>query len=252
MDSDDKNEIARLEARLNELRAKAEPEATKAEPYENTLAPQSSKPEGKGNGVVIVVATMVVVVGGLIALSSRTTPDYSAADKALNDHTAALMARTRAASGSATPMTPAGWDYSSSADPMTDRKTENACVTSTNQVLQTSPYSNTTARLCIRQSPRYGLDAYVVLNGEGQILCRSYDGCAFKVRFDQSPQQSFSGGDSADGSSNIVFIRNAQRFVTSAKAADVTRIEIQLYRGGNQILEFPTKGLVWPRPSSPS
>ena len=156
-----------------------------------------------------------------------------------------------AGAGSATPVTPAGWDYSSSADPMTDRKTETACITSTNQVLQTSPYHNTTARLCIRQSPRYGLDAYVVLNGGGQILCRSYDGCTFKVRFDQSPQQSFSGGGSADGSSNIVFVRNAQRFVTSAKAADVTRIEIQLYQAGNQILEFPTMGLVWPRPSSP-
>lgn len=250
MNSDEKDEIARLEARLNELKAKAEPESTKWEPEGTAITPRSTKPESKGNGVVIAVATVVVVAGGLIALSNcQPTPDYTAADKELNDHTAALMAG--AGSGATTPLTPAGWDYSSSADPMTDRKTETACITSTNQVLQTSPYDNTTAMLCIRHSPRYGLDTYVVLNGEGQILCRSYDGCAFKVRFDQSPQQSFSGGDSADGSSNIVFVRNAQRFVTSAKAADVTRIEIQLYQAGNQILEFPTKGLVWPRPSSP-
>lgn len=142
------------------------------------------------------------------------------------------------------------WTYTSDVDPMTDKKTETACVTSTNEVQQDFPYGNSSARLCIRQSPKWGTDVYVVLNGDGQIVCRSYNNCTHKVRFGDKEQMSFSAADSADGSSNITFITNHSRFISNVKTADVTKVEIQLYQNGNQILDFPTKGLEWPRPAA--
>jgi len=97
------------------------------------------------------------------------------------------------------------------------------------------------------EAPQTGLDVYMALNGDGQILCRRYDNCAVRVRFSDGQQQSFSAAEAADGSSNMIFILNASRFVAALKGADVTRIQFTLYRAGSPVLEFPTAGLEWPR-----
>lgn len=148
-----------------------------------------------------------------------------------------------------TPLTPfSAWTYTDETDPMTDRKTRFACTTSTNRVQLNPPYVDVTARLCLRQSPRHGLDVFVTLDGDGQIICRSYSDCAVKIRFGEGLVQSFSATDAADGSSNIVFITNAQRFVNGVQSADRTRIELTLYEAGVQPIEFNTSTLEWPRP----
>ncbi len=113
-----------------------------------------------------------------------------------------------------------------------------------------SPYSDVAARLCVRQSPQHGLDVYVALLGDGQIICRSYNNCSVNIRFGDGEQQSFSATDAADGSSNIIFVTNAQRFVTGVKGAPVTRIQLTFYQAGVQVVEFNTSGLEWPRPST--
>jgi hypothetical protein len=146
------------------------------------------------------------------------------------------------------PATP--WSYTTDLDPMTDRPTHIACSTSTNMVRLQSPYTDVAARLCIRQSPQHGLDVYVALIGDGQIICRSYRNCSVNVRFGDGEQQAFSATDAADGSSNIIFVSNAQRFVTGVKGAPVTRIQLTFYQAGAQIVEFNTGGLEWPRPST--
>ena len=148
----------------------------------------------------------------------------------------------------ATPPTP--WSYTTDLDPMTDRPTHIACSTSTNMVDLESPYSDVGARLCIRQSPQHGLDVYVALLGDGQIICRSYNNCSVNVRFGDGEQQSFSATDAADGSSNIIFVTNAQRFVTGVKGEPITRIQLTFYQAGVQVVEFNTAGLEWPRPST--
>ncbi|WP_292029845.1 hypothetical protein [Brevundimonas sp. UBA2416] len=151
----------------------------------------------------------------------------------------------------AAPVTPASpWTYTTDLDPMTDRPTHVACSTSTNMVRLQSPYSDVAARLCVRQSPQHGLDVYVALLGDGQIICRSYNNCSVNIRFGDGEQQSFSATDAADGSSNIIFVTNAQRFVTGVKGAPVTRIQLTFYQAGVQVVEFNTSGLEWPRPST--
>ena len=137
------------------------------------------------------------------------------------------------------------WTYNEYTDALHDKKTKTACTTSINEVNLDFPYHNVTANLCIRKGPKYGLDAYVTLNGDGQILC-DLESCTVQVRFDKEPVRIFSGAESADHSSNIIFIENTARLVASLKKSNTTVVELKLYQAGNQDVTFNTKGLVWP------
>lgn len=144
------------------------------------------------------------------------------------------------------------WRYTSEVDAMTDKETRTACVTSTDEVELKWPYKAVTAELCLRDSPKFGKEAYMALNGDGQILCRSYEPCAITVRFGDKPMQKLSGIGAADGSTNIVFVRD-RALVDRALAAnpDVTRIEVDYYQAGRQALAFPTAGFAWPKAETP-
>lgn len=163
----------------------------------------------------------------------------AAADAALAD---AGTTVEKATSGPATK-----WEYSTSSDPMDDKPTELACVWSSNEVNLPSPYEPTRARLCLRNSPQYGRDVYVALEKNGQILCRSYEECTVRVRFDKAPKQNFSAIGPSDGSTDMFFITNRSRFESAMKNADVTAIQAEFYQAGNQAMLFDTKGLVWPK-----
>lgn len=137
------------------------------------------------------------------------------------------------------------WLYSQETDPLTDKVTKTACVTSQNEISQNAPYTDVHAELCIRQAPRSGLNVYVRLDGDGQILCTSYEGCRVKVRFDKTPLQSESAVGAADGSSNVIFLRNERSIVSSLRKSSKTLVEIVIYQAGNQTLMFNTDGLKW-------
>lgn len=228
MDGDREREIAKLRARLAELEQEPAPEAL---PAAKSAAGGSAWLAGAG-----VLALGLVVVAAITG-GQPSPPPPKAIDAAPPSPDSEFNQRLAAMTG---------WNYSETVDPMTDRKTQFACVTSTNEVQLYPPYRPVKAELCIRQSPRYGLDAIVSLRGDGQIICRSYDGCTAKVRFGQGQQQSFSANGAADGSSNVVFMANASRFLTGLKSADVTRVQLTFYEAGDQVIEFNTKGLEWP------
>lgn len=243
--SEQDEEIARLEARLKELKAAKEASSEVASAPIRGVAKEGGKPNYAGWVVLGVCGVglflWLAAQGSKPANStpplSPTTPETVEVVQPVAEAPKPVVDQPK-------------WNYTSDVDPMTDKKTETACVTSTNEVRQGFPYGNSSARLCIRQSPKWGTDVYVVLNGDGQIICRSYDNCTHKVRFGDKEQMSFSAADSSDGSSNITFITNHSRFISNVNTADVTKVEIQLYQNGSQILDFPTKGLEWPRPAA--
>lgn len=140
---------------------------------------------------------------------------------------------------------PTGWSYTSTENAMGDGKTSEACVTSENEVSLDWPYGPTKADLCLRNSKAYGRDAYVVLHGDGQILCRSYEACTMRIRYGDKPAQSISGIGASDNSTNIVFIRDRESLERNLKDADKTAIEIEFYQAGHQALVFPTAGFDW-------
>jgi hypothetical protein len=140
---------------------------------------------------------------------------------------------------------PSPWSYQEQASAMDDAKTKIACTSSTNQVTLDFPYKNTGASLCIRRSPKFGLDAFVTLDGEGQILCRTYDGCTVRVRFDARPARAFPGVDAADHSTNIVFIKSVPKLIAELRKSDKATVELEFYQNGVQSLEFDTQQFEW-------
>lgn len=249
MSQDRKSEIAELRRRLDEL--EAQERAQSAETPSPTSGRIAATPQQDRTALYGVAALVVILLGTMAYCSSQSAPepapDARPGPTAIQQEIAASVATTPMKSLEPANLTQ--WSYRDSLDPMTDRMTRFACVTSQNEVRLYPPYGDVKAELCIRQSPRYGLDAYVQLLGDGQIICRSYDSCTVKVRFGEGAQQSFSATDAADGSSNITFITNASRFVAGAKTADVTRVQMTFYEAGDQVVEFNTKGLEWPRPA---
>ncbi len=137
------------------------------------------------------------------------------------------------------------WVYRSEADPMSDRATKLACVRSNNEVHLGFPYGSLHGRLCLRNSPQYGRDAYVALEGEGQILCYSYRDCTVRIRFDDAEARSFPAVGASDNSSNIIFIRSRDRLERELGSADRTAIQLEFYQAGQQAFIFPTAGFDW-------
>lgn len=102
------------------------------------------------------------------------------------------------------------------------------------------------ARLCLRDHPQYGQDAYVALLGEGQILCGAGRACTVRVRFDGGAPQPYGAVRPSDGSSNTVFIRDRKRLEAALAGAGETRVQIEFYEAGVQTVMFPTAGFKWP------
>ncbi len=138
------------------------------------------------------------------------------------------------------------WRYNETPDPMYNDKIVLACVRSTDDVQLTFPNHSVPAELCLRKTLRFGLDAYVQLQGEGQILC-DIEGCSVRAKFDEGRIRSFPASGAADHSTNIIFINrtHAQSFLSALKKSSFAIVEISLYKNGAQELTFNTANLVW-------
>lgn len=202
------------------------------------------------------IAVMIVLVGGCQPASQNTSQSEAAntslseaeeviaqANRDLENAQQAMANLDRATAP--TRATSTAWDYHSQADPMSDRRTEFACVRSTNQVRLGFPYGSPHGRLCLRNSPQHGRDAYVELEGNGQILCYSYRNCSIQVRFDDEQARNFTAIGASDNSTNIVFIRGRDRLERALRTADRTAIQLEFYQAGNQAFIFPTAGFDW-------
>lgn len=196
--------------------------------------------------VWIVVA--LVGFAFVIAVTQKHSPEVE------GDNASANAVRVEDVGGNAAaPAEPASpkqpvvsnWNVSDDVDPMTDKVTHIACSTSKNEVHLNPPYSSVDARLCVRKSPKYGLDVFIALNGDGQILCRSYDGCTVHVRYDSGQRQAISASGASDGSSNVVFLNGESRIVEQLKSAESFKVELEFYEAGDQMLEFDTGGFEW-------
>jgi hypothetical protein len=235
---DQSDEIAKLKARIAEL------EATK----KNDLG---SVGFSRGFfGCFGVAAAIVAVIIGAISIGqcSRTPSDTVSSNPPTD--TSSGDAKTAAPAVQAAPEQI--WKYTETTDELTGKPTKTACTTSTNEVHLEPPYESVTADFCIRNSAKFGIDAYINLNGSGQILCSSYEGCTVKASFDKGPVKAFPGAEAADHSSNIIFINNTNRLIAEVKKSETVVIELRFYQAGVQDLTFKTEGLKWPPQNSPA
>lgn len=139
------------------------------------------------------------------------------------------------------------WSYESTTDKMSGKSMDVATLASQDSLNLPFPYAGTNyAHLMIRRHPQYGLDVIYSVQ-KGQILCPSYSGCTVKVKFGDKAPVSFSASPSDDRDTTYVFLRDAKRFIASAKSVDSFLIQPPLYKGGAAVSEFrSTDKLVWP------
>ncbi|MBN8649050.1 MAG: hypothetical protein J0L55_13940 [Caulobacterales bacterium] len=273
MSEDIQEQIAALKEQVAQLEKKAAAEKAKPAPLIPEIIPApepvfQEDPIKTNNNSIVLVVTIAIVGLLLFAFSSNsskkggapantnvvTQSDNDATDsvaKAAEEAIKTVEEISKEANAAANTAPAVNsetkWEYSSSSDGMSDVQTKTACVVSEDMIMQSAPYEPTHTRLCFRKSPKYGFDAYFVLESGGQILCHSYvEPCTITVRFDKNAAQSFSGGSSSDNSTDIVFFQNAQRLLNSVLKSKQTRVQVELFQNGNQVTTFNTSGLVWP------
>lgn len=137
------------------------------------------------------------------------------------------------------------WVYETKVDPVTDKVVRTACIASKNVVQLSSPYDPTRARLCLRDSPQHGKDAFIKLERSGQILCE-YSGCRVGVRFDKKAQRQMRAGGADDHSSEIIFIADRKAVEDGIKGATTMIVRLKFYQAGDQDLTFDVQGFEWP------
>lgn len=177
------------------------------------------------------------IIVGLAALGSllpKGSPSNSTSDTAATPSSPTVASVARKA-----------WQYTVTPDAINGGSTKKACVESHDEITQDFPYHNVTATLCIRKAQKSGLDAFVYLNGDGQVLCENYEGCSIQVRFDNKPSRQFRGTGAADHSTNIVFFNPASSFLARAKTSQTAIIQLRIYQHGDQTVTFNTATLKW-------
>ena len=159
----------------------------------------------------------------------------------------AQAAATPMVSANVTPPPVSAWEHRSYTDQMTGKPAKTASLESSNELSLDYPYQGSNGgRLTVRQSPQFGLDAFIEIE-RGQMLC-GVDGCTMPVRFDDGKPQNFSMVSAADHSSTILFFSNTKRFIEQARKAQTIRAGVNLYQGGQPGLVFETPvPLEWPK-----
>lgn len=237
------DEIEQLKAKLSELeRQKAQAnEEHDAEPsfIAGRISRRSAK-VGRTGKLAIALGVVASLVLAVAVMATKGPPQTLAAAPKVQDDD--WKARTLAFKPGGPNASLTSWRYSDEVDPITGGKVRFACVTSVDQVELSFPYEPTTAELCIRR--RNGdTSVYYQLNKTGQIICDSYRSCPVRVRFDKQQAITFAGGEPADHSSDLVFIKGSAKFVQAIRSAETTRIALVFYQAGQQTVEFPTEGL---------
>lgn len=139
------------------------------------------------------------------------------------------------------------WNYTTDTDEMNDSKSRFASLVSDNTVNFDFPYQGgSSLSLIVRNMKKYGTDVYIKISS-GQFICNEYQGTNnVRVRFDDAAPIKFSTNEPSDGSSDMLFLNNAKKFIKLAKQAKTIKIEAPFYQEGNRIFTFTVdKPLEW-------
>jgi len=131
----------------------------------------------------------------------------------------------------------ASWRYQTDSDAMTSKKTTHAILESSNSLNLSSPYKGTNyGTITVRKHPRWGTNVMFSI-GQGQLMCSSYD-CKIQARFDDQTPVIFTGTESEDRDSTVIFLQNSSKFIGLAKKAKRILIQASIYQNGAPVLEF--------------
>jgi len=130
------------------------------------------------------------------------------------------------------------WITSDFEDKVSGKQVHTKSLRSTNTINLGFPYQGEQrASLTVRSHPRFGKGILLEIE-RGQMLCSSYDGCNVTVRFGKHPPVKYKASGAADGSSNVLFIRNYKAFVANMHRVEQLVIAPTIYQAGGIALEF--------------
>lgn len=131
------------------------------------------------------------------------------------------------------------WDLTTNQDEMDDSKSYWYSLQSDNYANFDFPYEgNSYLTITVRWMKKYGYDVLLEIT-KGQMVGNEYNGTNYvRVRFDGGKVQKFYYNEPNDGSSNLVFLRNAQKFIEKCKSAKDIIIEQEFYQEGIHQFKF--------------
>lgn len=129
------------------------------------------------------------------------------------------------------------WSLQTKQDEMDDSKSYWYSLQSDNYANFDFPYEGDSyLTITVRWMKKYGYDVLLEIT-DGQMVGDEYNGTNYvRVRFDGGKVQKFYYNEPNDGSSNLVFLRNAQKFIEKCKNAKDIIIEQEFYQEG--VLQF--------------
>lgn len=163
----------------------------------------------------------------------------------LRNKNAASIASPAPAATSSTPATPvqsANWRYSHTDYEMSKGRIHHATALSSNTVDFGFPYGGAQrGTLFLRTHPKHGKDVILSIE-KGQFLVRSYEDSNALVRFDDGDPITYKVVGAEDHSTNSVFFRDYQGFVSRMLKAKRVRISVPVYQQGSPVFEFDVGG----------
>lgn len=138
------------------------------------------------------------------------------------------------------------WFYEEREDKMTGAKKYYAICESTNQIDFDFPYNGgSTMGIQVRNMGQ-GNEVLITIS-KGQFMS-NYDNSEFlRAKFDDEQPMNLSYSEPSDGSSDVIFISSANKFIAKLKTAKKLMLEAPFYNSGRQIGEFNLEGLEWAR-----
>ena len=117
------------------------------------------------------------------------------------------------------------WSLQTKQDEMDDSKSYWYSLQSDNYANFDFPYEGDSyLTITVRWMKKYGYDVLLEIT-DGQMVGDEYNGTNYvRVRFDGGKVQKFYYNEPNDGSSNLVFLRNAQKFIEKCKNAKDTSV----------------------------
>jgi hypothetical protein len=136
------------------------------------------------------------------------------------------------------------WQYSGNKDEMRGAESRYASLEALNTIRLDFPYGEQRGRILVRQSAKSGFDILVGVPS-GQIMCNSFSDSHINVKFDGGPIQRYGCSDASDGTSNMVFIQGAKRFLGELKKSKRAIVEVEFFHNGVEQMTFNTANLKW-------
>lgn len=131
------------------------------------------------------------------------------------------------------------WSLQTKQDEMDDSKSYWYSLQSDNYANFDFPYEGDSyLTITVRWMKKYGYDVLLEIT-DGQMVGNEYNGTNYvRVRFDGGKVQKFYYNEPNDGSSNLIFLRNAQKFIEKCKNAKDIIIEQEFYQEGVHQFKF--------------